>query len=70
MTEFNKSFIQGIITATIETNNENTLPMKQLNVLKNLVRNTEIHITPSEKGGGIIIINMITYREKTNKNKY
>lgn len=63
--EFTKDFIQSIITTTIKNTNENTLPLRYRNALKNLARNKEIHITLSDKGGeGIVIMNKKTYIEK------
>lgn len=51
--DFTKCFIQGIMIATIETNNESTLPLKDLNALKNLLRYKKIHITLSDEGVGL-----------------
>lgn len=41
--EFTKDFIQGIINATIETNNENTLKQRHLNTLMNLAKSSSLY---------------------------
>ena len=64
-TEFNKGFIQGIITAsTHTTNNEHTLPRRYITALRTLAEDHKIHITPSDKGGGVGLLDTHTYNNK------
>ena len=50
--DFQKGMIQGIITASINHNDkEHTLPLRYINALKTLSKDTSIHISTSDKGG-------------------
>lgn len=62
--EFTKGFIQGLITATLEAMKE--FYHKDIKSNKKATKNKEIHITTSDKGGGINIMNRSTYNDKVN----
>ena len=64
-TDFNKGFIQGIITASTHTTyTEHTLPRRYITALRTLAADHTIHITPSDKGGGIVLLDTHTYNNK------
>ena len=63
-TDFEKGFIQGIITSSLSSTNETSLPRRYITALKNLSKRQDITITSSDKGGGIVIMNTNTYNDK------
>lgn len=65
-TEFDNVFIQGIITDTLETNNERCLPQRHLNALSHLTKYKEIHITSSDNGDRIVNVNRRTNNDNIN----
>ena len=63
--DFTKGFIQGIlISATTPSNFESSIPKRYVLALKKLKRNNNIHITPSDKSGGIVIMDRNNYIDK------
>ena len=66
-TEFFKGFIQGILTTTTNSSNHDTTIPKRFSIaLKKLANNTNLHITSSDKGGGVVIMDRNTYINKMN----
>ena len=64
-TDFNKGFIQGIITSSIDTSDSHyALPTRHINALKDLSRDNNIHITSADKGGGVVVMDTHTYTQK------
>ena len=63
-TDFDKGFIQGIIAAMITQNDEPTIPRRYIIALKNLAKNRDIVISPSDKGSGIVIMDTIQCNDK------
>ena len=52
-TDFDKGFVQGIITSSFcSSTNESTIPLRYIQALKNLAKDTSIHITTADKVGG------------------
>ena len=62
--DFIKGYIQGIITCTTTQENQLTIPRRYITALKNLSKDESIIISPSDKGGGVVILNTIDYDEK------
>ena len=64
--EFTKGFIQGILSTTSlnPSLNQTLIPKRYVTALSQLKHNNEIHITPSDKGGGIVIMNSVDYLTK------
>ena len=55
-TDFQKGFIQGIISATTSNDKETTIPKRHIDALKELQINPSITITSSDKGGSVVIM--------------
>ena len=66
--EFSKGFIQGILSSTSlnPTLNQTIIPKRYVTALSQLKQNDDIYITPSDKGGGIVILNSHDYITKMN----
>ena len=63
--DFHKGFLQGIIAASINyLCSELTLPDRYITALKSLSYNHNIVISPSEKGGGVVIMDSTDYNQK------
>ena len=62
--DFTKGFIQGIIYASHTTVDEPSLPLRYLTALQQLSEKQYIHISPADKGGGILIQNLTDYNSK------
>ena len=62
--DFTKGFIQGIIYASHTTVDEPSLPRRYLSALQELSKRRDIHISPADKGGGIVIQNLTDYNSK------
>ena len=64
-TDFEKGFIQGIITASINSTDEyNTIPLRYKTALDLLAKDKTIYITNSDKSGGAVIMNKRDYVDK------
>lgn len=64
-TNFDKGFVQGIITATIGTGDKATLPQGYVKALEKLSRHKNITIiTPNEEGDVIILATNIYNKKK------
>ena len=63
-TDFRKGFIQGIIAITSHNIPETTIPKRYIEALKQLHHKKTLIITPSDKGGGIVIMNTQDYNNK------
>ena len=63
--DFDKRFLQGIITASTNCHSdEPTLPKRYITALKSLSSNHNIVISPSDKGGGVVIMDSAVYNQK------
>ena len=63
--EFNKGFIQGILSVTsLPSDAETTIPKRYMIALKNLAKNNNIKIMSADKGGGIVIMDLHEYTNK------
>ena len=62
--EFERGFIQGLISATLSTENEYTLPKRFVSAIQNLSQNKDLVISPADKGGGVVVMNTTDYNEK------
>ena len=64
--ETEKGFVQGILTCfkALADNEKSYLPRRYTEALKNLAKNEQIVITQADKGGGIIIMDSVHYKEK------
>lgn len=64
-TDFHKGFTQGILAASLDCQNtEFTLPKRYMNALKSLSTNSDITISPSDKGGGVVVMDTAAYNQK------
>lgn len=61
-----KGFTQGVIACAIDIARDTapSLPNRHMEALKNLGKNTDIHITKADKGGGVVILNQTDYLAK------
>ena len=65
MTNFHKGFLQGIIAASINCHSDElTLPNRCITALKSLSSNHNIVISPSDKSGGVVIMDSTVYNQK------
>ena len=63
--DFHKGFLQGIIAAFINYHSDElTQPNRYITALKSLSSNHNIVISPSDKVGGIVIIDSMVYNQK------
>ena len=62
--EFDRGFIQGILISNYKQNPDPIIPKRYIDALKNLSKNNNIRITPSDKGGAIVIMNTVDYISK------
>ena len=63
--EFHKGFLQDIITAsTYYHSDELTLPNRYTTALRTLSSNHNIVISPSDKGGGVVIMDSTVYNQE------
>ena len=63
--DFLKGFLQGIIaTFTNCHSDELTLPNRYITALKSLSSNHNIVISPSDKGGSVVIMDSTVYNQK------
>ena len=64
--DFYKGYVQGIIIATTQTLPETTIPKRFIIALNKLSKNKDLIITPSDKGGGVVLMDRTTYTSKMN----
>ena len=63
--DFHKGFLQGIIAASTNCHSDElTLPNRNITALKSLSSNPNIFISPSDKGGGVGIMDSTDYNQK------
>ena len=63
--DFDKGFLQCIIAASTNCHSdEPTLPKRYITALKSLSSNHNIVISPSDKGGGVVIMDSMVYNQK------
>ena len=64
-TDFHKGFSQGIIAASTNCHSDELpLPKRYITALKSLSSHHNIVISPSDKGGGIVIMDSTVYNQK------
>ena len=63
--DFHKGFLQGIIAASTNCHSDElTLPNRYITALNSLSSNHNIIISPSDKGGGVVIMDSTVYNQK------
>ena len=63
--DFHKGFIQGILATSINCHSDElTLPNRYITALKSLSSNHNIIISPSDEGGGVVIMDSMLYNQK------
>ena len=62
--DFHEGFLQGIIAASTNCHSDElTLPNRYITALKSLSSNHNIVISPSDKGGGVVIMDSTVYNQ-------
>ena len=62
--DFHKGFLQGIIAASTNCHSDElTLLKRYITALKSLSSNHNIVISPSDKGGGVVIMDSTVYNQ-------
>ena len=63
--DFHKRFLQNIIAASTNYHSDElTRPNRYITALKSLSSNRNIIIAPSDKGGGVVIMDSMVYNQK------
>ena len=67
--DIDKGFKQGFTTclSALAGSSRPVIPRRYLVALRDLARNSDIVISPSDKGGGVIILDRTTYESKMNE---
>ena len=63
--DFHKGFLQGIIAASTNCHSDElTLPNRYITALRSLSSNHNVIISPSDEGGGVVIMDSSVYNQK------
>ena len=62
--DFQQGYIQGLLTSALCDTPNPTLPKRYLRALEALAKDPAIRITTADKGGGVVVMDAISYQQK------